>query len=62
MNFRDYGTLTVLINADEEISSPGSRSLITKLGAEHDVVLSFEASFARTTRSRSRPPASPRSR
>ena len=45
MNFRDYGTLTVLINADEEISSPGSRSLITKLGAEHDVVLSFEASF-----------------
>ena len=46
MNFRDYGTLTVLINADEEISSPGSRSLITRLGAEHDVVLSFEASFA----------------
>ena len=30
MNFRDYGTLTVLINADEEISSPGSRSLITQ--------------------------------
>jgi glutamate carboxypeptidase len=46
LNFRDYGTLTVLINADEEISSPGSRSLITRLGAEHDVVLSFEASFA----------------
>jgi glutamate carboxypeptidase len=45
MNFRDYGTLTVLINADEEISSPGSRSLITRLGAEHDAVLSFEASF-----------------
>ena len=46
MNFRDYGTLTVLINADEEISSPGSRSLITRLGAEHDAVLSFEASRA----------------
>jgi glutamate carboxypeptidase len=46
MNFRDYGTLTVLINADEEISSPGSRSLITRMGAEHDAVLSFEASFA----------------
>jgi len=45
MNFRDYGTLTVLINADEEISSPGSRTLITRLGAEHDAVLSFEASF-----------------
>ena len=46
MNFRDYGTVTVLINADEEISSPGSRSLITKLGAEHDAVFSFEGSFA----------------
>ncbi|MEQ1776781.1 MAG: glutamate carboxypeptidase, partial [Burkholderiales bacterium] len=42
MNFRDYGTLTVLINADEEVSSPGSRFLITKLGTEHDAVLSFE--------------------
>ena len=29
MNFREYGTLTVLINADEELSSPGSRSLLT---------------------------------
>jgi glutamate carboxypeptidase len=46
MNFRDYGTLTVLINADEEISSPGSRSLITKLGAEHDAVFSLEGSLA----------------
>src|SRR5262245_35695556 len=44
-DFRDYGTLTVLINADEEISSPGSRSLITRLGAEHDAVLSFEGSL-----------------
>jgi len=25
MNFRDYGTITVMINGDEEISSPGSR-------------------------------------
>ncbi len=54
MNFRDYGTLTVLINADEEISSPGSRSLITRLGAEHDVVLSFEASFAIERQGRAR--------
>jgi len=38
----DYGTLTVLINGDEEISSPGSRFLLTRLGAEHDAVLSFE--------------------
>ena len=40
--FRDYGTLTVLINGDEEVSSPGSRHLITKLGGEHDAVMSFE--------------------
>jgi glutamate carboxypeptidase len=46
MNFRNYGTLTVLINADEEISSPGSRSLITKLGAEHDATFSVESSRA----------------
>jgi glutamate carboxypeptidase len=42
LDFRDYGTLTVLINGDEEISSPGSRFLIEKLGREHDAVLSFE--------------------
>jgi len=42
LNFREYGTLTVLINGDEEISSPGSRFLITRLGGEHDAVLSFE--------------------
>jgi glutamate carboxypeptidase len=42
LGFRHFGTLTVLINGDEEISSPGSRSLITRLGGEHDAVLSFE--------------------
>ena len=42
LNFREYGTLTVLINGDEEISSPGSRGLITRLGGEHDVVISCE--------------------
>jgi glutamate carboxypeptidase len=46
MNFQEYGTLTVLINADEEISSPGSRSLISKLGAEHDATFSVESSLA----------------
>ncbi|GGH65232.1 glutamate carboxypeptidase [Comamonas phosphati] len=40
--FDDYGTLTVLINGDEEISSPGARSAITRLGAEQDAVFSFE--------------------
>jgi glutamate carboxypeptidase len=42
LGVREYGTLTVLINADEEISSPGSRALITRLGKEHDVVFSCE--------------------
>jgi len=42
LDFRDYGTLTVLINGDEEVSSPGSRFHITKAGGEHDAVLSFE--------------------
>ena len=46
MNFQQYGTLTVLINADEEISSPGSRSMISKLGAEHDATFSVESSLA----------------
>jgi glutamate carboxypeptidase len=44
LDFREYGTLTVLVNADEEISSPGSRSFLTQAGSEHDAVLSFEAS------------------
>ncbi|MBK4738880.1 M20/M25/M40 family metallo-hydrolase [Noviherbaspirillum sp. DKR-6] len=44
LGFADYGTLTVLINSDEEIGSPGSRKLITQLGAEHDVTMSFEGS------------------
>src|SRR3712207_38651 len=46
LGFRDFGTITVLINGDEEISSPGSRGLLTRLGAEHDTTMSFEASRA----------------
>ena len=42
LGFKDYGQLTVLINGDEEISSPGSRALITRLASEHDAVLSHE--------------------
>ncbi|CAD5298380.1 Carboxypeptidase G2 [Bosea sp. 62] len=41
---RDYGTLTVLINGDEEIGSAGSRALITRLAAEQDAVFSCEGS------------------
>ncbi len=44
MNFREYGKITVLINGDEEISSPGSRTVITRLGTQHDLSLSHESS------------------
>ena len=44
MDFRDYGLITVLINADEEVSSPGSRATLTRLGGEHDAVFSCESS------------------
>nr|WP_316640314.1 glutamate carboxypeptidase [uncultured Roseateles sp.] len=47
LNYDKFGQLTVLINGDEEISSPGSRALITRLGGEHDVVMSFEGSSIR---------------
>ncbi|UGY13552.1 M20/M25/M40 family metallo-hydrolase [Bradyrhizobium septentrionale] len=49
LNFKDYGTLTVLINGDEEISSPGWRSTITRVAAEQDAVFSFEGSDASGT-------------
>ena len=42
LDFRDYATLTVVINGDEEISSPGARKLIQSIGAEHDFVFSCE--------------------
>ena len=48
LDFKEYGTLTVLVNSDEEISSPGSRAALTQAGAAHDVVLSFEASGAQS--------------
>jgi glutamate carboxypeptidase len=42
----DYGTLTVLINGDEEISSPGARATITRTAADQDMTLSFEGAGA----------------
>jgi len=48
IGFKGYSTLTVLINADEEISSPGARAVITRLGREHDVVLSCEGGGSET--------------
>ena len=44
LDLRDYALVTVLVNGDEEISSPGSRNLITRLGGEHDAVFSCEGS------------------
>lgn len=45
--WNDYARVTVLFNPDEEIGSPGSGETIAALGAEHDVVLSFEPSPAK---------------
>ncbi|APV50960.1 glutamate carboxypeptidase [Betaproteobacteria bacterium GR16-43] len=42
LDFRDYGTITVLVNGDEEISSPAGRYHQALLGESHDVVLSYE--------------------
>src|SRR5260370_13202280 len=39
---RDDALVTVLINVDEEVSSPGSRAMLTRLGGEHDMVFSCE--------------------
>jgi glutamate carboxypeptidase len=42
LGFKDFATLTVLIDGDEEISSPGSRSTITRAASTQDAVFSFE--------------------
>lgn len=46
VGFDDYELITVLINGDEEVSSAGSRYLITELGAAHDAVFSCEGGGA----------------
>lgn len=43
-NWRDFDTLTVLMNPDEEVGSQGSSELIASLAAQQDAVLSFEPS------------------
>lgn len=40
--FKDFGTISVLFNTDEEQGSRGSRDLIQALAKESDVILSFE--------------------
>ncbi len=44
LKFDDFGTLTVLVNGDEEVGSPASRKLITAMGKSHDATMSFEGS------------------
>lgn len=45
--WRDYGRITVLFNPDEESGSTGSGETLAQLGAEADVVLSFEPTPAK---------------
>ena len=45
--WKDYGTLTVLIDPDEEVGSIGSGETIATLAAQHDVVLSCEPTAAK---------------
>jgi glutamate carboxypeptidase len=44
--FKDFGTITVVFNTDEEQGSLGSRDLIQSLAKESDVVLSYEPTLA----------------
>jgi glutamate carboxypeptidase len=45
-DFKDFGSITVLFNTDEETGSFGSRELITTLSKESDYVFSYEPTIA----------------
>lgn len=45
--WNDFDRITVLFNPDEEVGSTGSGETIARLGAESDVVLSYEPSPSR---------------
>jgi len=45
--WKDYATLTVLVNPDEEVGSVGSGDIISALADQHDTVLSFEPTAAK---------------
>jgi glutamate carboxypeptidase len=45
--WRDYDTLKVVFNPDEEVGSVGSGELIATLADQHDTVLSFEPTAAK---------------
>ena len=46
--WKDYGSLTVMFNADEEVGSIGSGELIAETAANQDYVLSFEPNGAKS--------------
>jgi glutamate carboxypeptidase len=41
-NFKQFGTITVLFNPDEETGSAGSKAVIADLARKHDYVFSYE--------------------
>jgi glutamate carboxypeptidase len=45
--WKDFATITVLFNPDEEVGSIGSGETISALADQHDVVLSFEPNGAK---------------
>ena len=46
--WKDFAQITVLFNPDEEVGSIGSGEIISQLADQHDVVLSFEPTAAKT--------------
>lgn len=40
--FKNFGTITVLFNPDEEMGSTGSKKIIAELARKHDYVFSYE--------------------
>lgn len=46
MHFKNYKTITVIFNTDEEIGSSGSKALITQEAKKSDLILSYEPTLA----------------
>ena len=45
LNYRDYGTITVILDGSEETGSPGSTQLIKTLAAQSDAEFNLEGGF-----------------
>jgi glutamate carboxypeptidase len=43
LKFKDFATITFMLNSNEEIGSPGSRGLIESLARQNDVAFNLEA-------------------